>query len=288
MRSFLRNKRSVGHFGREKEMENKPFANNSVIITGASLGIGREVALQLAAQGALLTLAAPNTEQLDEVAELCRGKGAKAIAVTTDISDEEQCKALIMRAAEEYGRIDTLINNAGIADNSRFDAMQSPTVYKMVMDINFWGTLMCTYYALPHLKQTRGRIVVMNSGAGRFPTTPSDIYCASKHALAGFFDALRMELEDTGVTVTSIFPHWVATGISTRSLGSDGQTSPFEKNAISAEACAKVVIKAAAGRVREKFVNPIIKFGLYLKPFFPKMTDRLVRKSFDYTLVQKG
>jgi len=160
-------------------MEDKPFANNSVIITGASLGIGREITLQLAQQGALLTLAAPNTEQLDEVAELCRGKGAKAIAVTTDISQEDQCKALIIRAAEEYGRIDTLINNAGIADNLRFDAWQGPTVFKMVMDVNFWGTLMCTYYALPYLKQTRGRIVVMNSVAGRLPSSPSDIYCAS-------------------------------------------------------------------------------------------------------------
>jgi short-subunit dehydrogenase len=268
-------------------MQKEHFTNLSVIITGASLGIGRELALQLAEQGARLTLAARNTDQLNQVAELCQQKGAKAIVVTTDISQENQCQALIMKAIEEYNQIDILINNAGISHTLRLDEMKSPVYAKSVMDVNFWGSIFCTYYALPYLKQSKGRIIVMNSGAGLFPTTPSSFYCASKHALAGFFDTLRMEIEDSGVTVTTIYPHWVATGISTRAIGSDGKTSPFEKDAISAQKCAKIVLKAVECRKRDVYVNAIIKIGCMLRPFFPKTVDRLVRRSFDYKLYRK-
>jgi short-subunit dehydrogenase len=261
------------------------FINKSIIITGASRGIGRELALQLAEQGAFLTLAARDTDLLAQVAEQCVKKGGKAIAVTTDITIEDQCKTLILRANEEYGQIDVLINNAGIADKSRFEELRSLYSGEMVMRVNFWGSTYCTYYAMPYLKKTKGRIVVINSGAGKFPSPTSIFYGASKHALDGFFDSLRPELQTSGVTVTSIYPDWVATGISTRSLGSDGKSiekmSPHEHSAINAGECAKIIIKAAGKRKRMAFMSFRQRVGYCLRPFFPNLIDHTAGKAFE-------
>lgn len=177
------------------------FFNNSIIITGASQGIGRE---QLAEQGAFLTLTARNADLLNEVAVVFNQKGGKAITVTTDITQKDECRALIERANEEYGQIDTLINNPGIAYKSRLDELEDISSVEMVMQVIFWGSVYCTYYAIPYLKKSKGRIVVVNSGGGKFATPTSSFYGASKHALVGFFDSLRLELENSGVTVTSI------------------------------------------------------------------------------------
>jgi NAD(P)-dependent dehydrogenase (short-subunit alcohol dehydrogenase family) len=149
-------------------MKQDPFLQNSVIVTGASLGIGRQLALQLAEKGAWLTLAARSAEELDRVAGLCRDRGGKAIAVTTDVSDQSQCKVLVERSIDEYGRIDTLINNAGIGMRARFEELPDSSLLETIMRVNFWGGVYCTHYALPHLKETQGRIVVIISGGGKF------------------------------------------------------------------------------------------------------------------------
>jgi short-subunit dehydrogenase len=261
------------------------LTGKSIIITGASRGIGRELALQLAEQGAFLTLAARDMDLLTQVVEQCVKKGGKAIAVNTDITIEDQCKMLILRAHEEYGQIDVLINNAGIADKARFEELRSLSSGEMVMRVNFWGSIYCTYYAIPYLKETKGRIVVINSGAGKFPAPTSIFYGASKHALDGFFDSLRPELQTSGVTVTSIYPDWVATGISTRSLGSDGKTtekvSPHEYNAINANKCAKIILKAAGKRKRKTFMSMRQRIGYFLRPLFPNLIDHIAGNFFD-------
>jgi short-subunit dehydrogenase len=267
-------------------MSKRTFQNNSIVVTGASQGIGRELALQLAEQGASLTLAARNVDLLNQVASLCNQKGGKAIAVIADISQRDQCNVLIERANEEYGRIDTLINNAGIGINSRFDELKDISVGEKVMQVNFWGSIYCTYYALPYLKATQGRIVVINSGGGgKFVTPNASFYGASKHALVGFFDSLRLELENSGVTITTIYPDWVATGISTRSLGSDGKPIGImvshEKGALQADLCAKAIIKAVEKRKRDFYMSSKIKLGIVLKPLFPKMIDQISRGFFE-------
>jgi short-subunit dehydrogenase len=266
-------------------MQNKPFQGNSIIITGASQGIGRELALQLAEQGAFLTLAARNTDLLNQVASLCNQKCGKAIAVITDISQKDQCNELIKRANEEYGRLDTLINNAGISFGSRFDQSEDISVGEKVMQVNFWGSIYCTYYALPFLKESKGRIVVINSGAGKFVSPNSSYYGASKHALVGFYDSLRLEIENSGVTVTSIYPDWVATGISSRALGSDGKPlgiiSSHEKGARQADLCAKSIIEAAEKRKRDLYMSSSQKVGNILRPLFPKMIDQIVRSYWE-------
>lgn len=266
-------------------MPSKIFRDHSIVITGASQGIGRELALQLAEQGAFLTLAARNAELLNEVALLCNQKGGKAIAVTADISQKDQCNLLMERANQEYGRIDSLINNAGIGIYSRFDELKDLTIGEKVMQVNFWGSIYCTYYALPYLKSTKGRIAVINSGAGKFVTPTSSFYGASKHALVGFFDSLRIELENSGVTITTIYPDWVATGISTRALDSNGKPAGIldshEKGALQADLCAKAIIKAVERRKRDLFMSPAQKIGNFLRPLFPNMVDQISRGFFE-------
>ena len=261
------------------------FSGKSVIITGASRGIGRELALQLADQGAYLTLAARDADLLYQTADLCRKKGGKAITVTTDVSIEQQCQALISRAYEEFGQIDMLINNAGIADKARFEDLSGLSAGETVMRVNFWGSVYCTYYALPFLKRTEGRIVVLNSGAGKFPTPTSIFYGASKHALDGFFDTLRFEIKASGVTVTSIYPGWVATGFSTRPVGFDGKytggVNPHENGAIRPDQCAKIIINSAEKRKAIAFLSKDVKTGYMLKPFLPEMVDKVAGKFFE-------
>ena len=264
-------------------MQQEPFLQNSVIVTGASLGIGRHLALQLAEKGAWLVLAARSADELDRVAGLCRDRGGKAIAVTTDVSDHSQCKALIERSIEEYGRIDTLINNAGIGMRARFDELPDLSLMETIMRINFWGSVYCTHYALQHLRATKGRIVVIISGGGKFVTPGACGYGASKHALVGFFDTLRIELAESGVSVTAIYPDWVATGITARAPGADGRPVgnivAHEQGAMLPEACARLILKAAAKRRREA-MSPRHKLGLLFAPIFPGFVDEIAVRAF--------
>ena len=262
-----------------------PFSGKSVIITGASRGIGKELALQLSDQGAYLTLAARDAVLLDQTADLCGKKGGRSITVTTDVSIERQCQVLISRAYEEYGRIDMLINNVGVVDKAAFEDLSSFTQGETVMNVNFWGSVYCTHYALPFLKLTNGRIVVLNSGAGKFPTPTSIFYGASKHALDGFFDTLRYELKTSGVTITSIYPNWIATGISTRPAGSEGKytskVNPHENGAMCPDQCANIIITSAEKRKAMVFLSFDTKVGYLLKPFFPKTIDKVSGKFFE-------
>jgi len=259
------------------------FFENSVIVTGASLGIGRQLALQLARQGAWLTLASRSTVELEKVAGLCREAGARAIAVTTDVADQKQCESLVERCMLEYGRIDTLVNNAGIGMRVRFDQLPDMAVLEKVMRTNYWGSVYCTYYALPHLKETKGRIVAVLSG-GAVAVTPHAIgYGASKHALAGFFNTLRIELAGSGVSVITTYPVWVATGITGRALLANGK--PFgnigiqEQGAMPPEDCARQILKAAARRKRD-MMPLLLRLNLIFSPIIPGIVDRIVTRVF--------
>jgi Short-chain alcohol dehydrogenase of unknown specificity len=133
------------------------FRDNVVIITGASAGIGLEVARQLSAQGAKLVLAAREPDLLEVAAQACRALGGQVIAVQTDVSDSEQCRRLIEAAAEAFGRIDTLVNNAGISMHARFDQLSDVHAVDRITSINYFGSVYCTWYALPYLKRSRGK-----------------------------------------------------------------------------------------------------------------------------------
>lgn len=264
-------------------MKETVFQENVIIITGASFGIGKQLALQLADHRAWLSITARNAEKLEEVSKQCSQRGGRVIAMPTDIADQSQCQNLIERTVAEYGRIDTLINNAGIGLVSRFDELQDLCLFEKVIQINFFGSVYCTYYALPYLKKNQGRLVGVSSLRGKFPSATADGYGASKHAMAGFFDSLRIELTNSGISVTMIYPGWVSTGISSRALRADGnitgEISEHEKGAMPVDTCARIIIHAVAKRKREVVMTFQGKFGLWLRLLAPRVIDKISAKS---------
>lgn len=263
-------------------MTDSVFKDNVVIITGASAGIGLEISKKLAGQGASLVLAARNPQLLAEAAEVCRSLGAKAVAVPTDVSDRDQCRSLIDRALSEFGRIDTLINNAGISMHARFDELHDIDAIERITAINYFGAVYCTWYALPHLKKTRGRLVAVSSLTGKNGVPTRTLYAGTKHAMAGFFDSLRIELRDEGVSVTVIYPGFVATDIAERALGPDGKplgTRPVNKNAImTVEECARQTVEAVAHRKREVIMTGRARLGMLVKALWPDIVDRIAER----------
>jgi NADP-dependent 3-hydroxy acid dehydrogenase YdfG len=261
------------------------FKDNVVIVTGASSGIGREVALQLAGQGAKLSLAARDVDRLEQVAAECRTRGGQALVVKTDVAIEAECRALIDRAVSEYGRIDTLINNAGISMWARFDQLQDLSILEQIIRVNYLGAAYCTFYALPHLKQSKGRLVAVSSLAGKNGIPTRSGYAASKHAMAGFFDSLRIELADAGVSVTVIYPGFVTSEIRTRAFGTDGQplkTSPVhEAEVMTPQECARLIINAMAKRRREEVMTLRGKLGLWFKLIAPGLVDRMAKRAIE-------
>jgi NAD(P)-dependent dehydrogenase (short-subunit alcohol dehydrogenase family) len=260
---------------------------NVVVLTGASSGIGRALARQLAEQGAWLALAARSADELEETVREClaagRRAGARAVAVPTDVADEAQCRALVERAVAEYGRLDTLVNNAGISMWARFDALRDLEGIERIMRVNYLGAVHCTFHALPHVKRTRGRLVAVSSLAGKAGIPTRTGYAASKHAMAGFFDSLRIELADEGVSVTMIYPGFVATGVRRHAVGPDGRPlgeSPVQEDAVmTADACAARIVRATARREREVVMTARGRIGQWLRLVAPGLTDRIAARA---------
>lgn len=259
------------------------FHGNAVLLTGASRGIGREMALQLASQGARLALASREAAPLEAVAAECRARGGEAVALAADVADKAQCARLVAGAVEALGRLDTLINNAGLGMWARFDEVRDLSIFERLMQVNYLGSVYCTWHALPHLKETRGRIVGISSLTGKTGVPTRSGYAASKHAMAGFFDSLRIELAETGVTVTMIYPGFVATEIRERAFGADGRPlgkSPVrEAEVMTAETCARLTLQAAASRRRELVMTRRGRFGMWLKVFAPGLVDRIAARA---------
>jgi short-subunit dehydrogenase len=259
------------------------FKDKVVVITGASSGIGRELAYQLAEQGAWLSLAARNGERLATVAGECQARGGKAIAIVTDVSEQPQCAELIRRTVDHYHRIDMLVNNAGITMWANFEDVSDISFYEQIIRVNYLGSVYCTYYALPFLKKTKGQIIGISSLTGKNGVPKRSGYAASKHAMVGFFDTLRIELAEYGIGITMIYPDFVATETHKRALGADGKAigkSPVRGSEVmSAERCAKLIIQAAATRKRELIMTWRGKVGLWVKLIAPGVVDRVAKKA---------
>lgn len=264
-------------------MASQPFTENVTIITGASSGIGEALAYQMAQQGAWLALAGRNEPRLESVSEKCRSLGGKSLCIPADVTDPEQCRRLVEQTVHAYGRIDTLINNAGITMWARFEEVQDLSIFEQIMRTNYLGSVYCTYYALSYLKQTHGRLVAISSMTGKAGVPTRSGYAASKHAMVGFFDTLRIELAPYGVTVTIIYPDFVKTETRVRALGPDGKSigkSPVhEEKVMTAEECARLALNVIARRQREDIQTLRGKFGQWLKLIAPGMVDQIARNA---------
>jgi short-subunit dehydrogenase len=259
--------------------------DNVVAITGASRGIGAELARQLAAKGARLVLAARNEKELEAVAEECRKLGAPVVSVKADVAIDRDCQAIVAGAVLAFGRLDTLVNNAGATMWARFEDIHDLSILERIMQVNYMGAVYCTHHALPRLRESGGRIVGISSLAGRVGVPTRTGYSASKHAMTGFFDSLRIELADSGITVTMIYPGFVATGIRANAAGPDGKpilVSPVKEGEVmSVEDCARRIVKAIERREREVVMTARGKIGLWLKLIAPSLIDRIAKRAIE-------
>jgi len=261
------------------------FTDKVIVITGASEGIGRALALALAPQKPKLVLSARNAERLESLAGECRALGAEALPVAADVTMQAQCSQLIQRGADAFGAIDALVVNAGATMWCRLDQMEDLGVLEKVMAVNYMGAAYCTAAALPWLKKSRGRIVAVASVAGLTGVPERTGYSASKHAMVGFFDSLRIELADSGVSVTVIAPDFVVTQIHRRALGADGaplgETPMQEGRIMTAEACAQLIVGAMEKRQRLLITSRRGKLGRWFKLFAPGLIDRIAKKAIE-------
>ena len=251
--------------------------NKVIVITGASSGIGRALAREFASRGSKLALAARRTELLDELrAEL---PGTDILIQTTDVSQETDCRHLMEETIKRFGRIDVLINNAGISMRALFEEVDLKVI-RQLMDVNFYGTVYCTKYALPHLLKSKGSLVGVISIAGYVGLPGRTGYSASKFAIRGFLDTLRIENLKKGLHVLVAAPGFTASEVRSVALTSDGsqqgETPRDESRMMSSEECARHIAGAIKKRKRELILTFTEgKLTVLLGKFFPALLDRL-------------
>jgi short-subunit dehydrogenase len=257
-----------------------------IIITGASSGIGKALATEFAARGAKLSLGARNSEQLKVISEQLKANSEKLFQVkleilttTTDVTIETNCKNLINRTIDRFGRIDVLINNAGISMRALFEEVDLKVIHQ-VMDTNFWGTVYCSKYALPYLLKSKGSLVGMSSVAGYKGLPGRTGYSASKFAINGFMDVVRMENMKKGLHVLVACPGFTASNIRNLSLTKDGtsqgETPLDEDKLMLAGEVARYICDAVVKRKRTLILTTQGKMTVLLNKFFPAFMDRMV------------
>lgn len=255
------------------------FKNKVVVITGASSGIGEAMAYAFDKQGAKVVLAARNIDKLKTVAAKLNNPN---ITVKADVSIEADCKNLIDETIKAFNTINILVNNAGITMRAIFNDADLDVI-KRLMDINFWGTVYCTKYALPHLLKTKGSVVGVSSIAG-FKGLPGRTgYSASKFAMQGFLESLRIENHKTGLHVLIACPGYTASNIRNSGLNKEGkaqgETPLDESKLMSAEEVANHIIKATAKRKKYLVLTGLGKLTVWLNRFFPSFMDGMVYNS---------
>ncbi len=255
-----------------------------VVITGASSGIGKAMAEEFARRGANLVLGARQYVALCELAQgLEKQYNIHAVAVQCDVTVEDDCKFLINQALVTYKSIDVLINNAGISMRALFNDADI-TVLKRLMDVNFWGTVYCTKYALPQIVKNQGSVVGVSSIAGYKGLPGRTGYSASKFAMNGFLDSIRVENLKTGVHVMTACPGFTASNIRNTALTKDGseqsESSMDENKMMSAEAVAKLIVDGVEARKRTIIMTTQGKLTVLLSKFFPSLLDKMVYNVF--------
>lgn len=247
-----------------------------VIITGASSGIGRALACKFASEGSMVVVAARRLERLKSLEN--EFGDDRVLVVQTDVSREEDCKDLIEKTVEKFGTVDVLINNAGVSMRAMFSECDL-SVLKRLMEVNFWGTVYCTKYALPHLVKNGGSLVGVISVAGYIGLPGRTGYSASKFAIRGFLEAIRVEYLKSKLHVLVAAPGFVHSEVRESALLANGSVqgkSPRnEKNMMSAERCAKLIYRAVKHRNREIILTIVEgKLAVFFSKWWPRLVDR--------------
>jgi len=253
-----------------------------VVITGASSGIGKALAEKYAEEGWNVVIAA---RREDRLAELTNKLGNEnVLAVKTDVTQEAECRNLIEKAVEKFGQIDVLINNAGISMRALFHKTEMHVMQRL-MDVNFWGTVYCTKFALRYLLKTKGSLVGVISVGGYLGLPGRSGYSASKFAVRGFLQTIRVENLKTGLHVLVVAPGFTASEIRKSALVSNGDqqgdTPRNEDKMMSADACAAHIFKAVNKRKRELILTFLEgKLTVFLSKFVPGFIDKMSYRMF--------
>jgi len=253
--------------------------NKVIIITGASSGIGKALATEFAKLECKVVIAGRNKDNLTQTYNELKLINDNIHQVVADVSVEDDCKKLIESTINRFEQIDVLINNAGISMRALFETLDLKVI-KSLMDTNFWGTVFCTKYALPWILKTKGSIVAVSSIAGFAPLPARTGYSASKYAIHGFLNTLRVENLHKGLHVLIAAPGFTASNIRKTALVADGsqqgETPKAEEKLMSAEKVASCIVKAIKNRKRTLFLTTQGKLTVLLYKFFPTFTDKLI------------
>lgn len=255
-----------------------------VLITGGSSGIGRATALRVAKLGARVALAARTPEPLEAVAGEVQALGAEVLTIPTDIGDAAQCQRMVTTTVERFGQLDALINSAGISLRGPFEPT-TPATTERVFRVNVLGTIFATQAAIPHLRKTHGSLIALSSLAGRRGAPSYAIYGASKFAVCGLYEAIRVELADDRIHVGIVCPGFVDTPLRQNQLAPDGQPHqepvkvPFE--VWSADKVAECILYLIRTRKSEIYLPWFVRYYIALDNLtHQSFSDRILRQRF--------
>lgn len=249
-----------------------------VVVTGASSGIGEALVREYAARGARVVLGARSLQKLQLIVGDIRSKGGQAVYCPMDVTREDECRQLIAMAVSEYGGVDVLVCNAGLSMRALFDQVDLEVLHRL-MDVNFWGTVYCTKYALPYLQASHGSLVGISSVAGLHGLPGRTGYSASKYAMTGFLETLRIENLKKGVHVMIACPGFTASNVRFSALTADGssqgETPRDESKMMRSEEVARLVIRGVEKRKRLCLMETEGRATHFIKKFAPAFLDRM-------------
>ena len=268
----------------------RDFRGKVVVVTGAAGGLGRALCVRFGVAGSRVVALDRDAASLAGLLDHLRGQGITAIAEVCDVSREEDCDRAMSAAIQAFGGIDVLVNNAGITHRSAF-ARTQPEVIRRVMAVNFFGALHCTHAALERLLARRGMIIVISSVAGFAPLIARTGYAASKHALHGFFDSLRTEVEPLGLKVLLVCPSFIETGIEKNALAGDGNPASHPQSIVGTratpDAMAGKIFAAAAKERRLLLPDAVSRSSWWLSRLAPGFYERLMAKKLGREMVAR-
>ena len=254
------------------------FKDKVVIVTGASSGIGLASAKLFGSYGARVVMAARSLERMQELACEVSPDPGKVLCVRADVSVEEDCRSLVEKTVEKFGGVDILVNNAGVSMRAMFKDLDLKVI-RTLMEVNFWGTVYCTKYALPWLLKSKGSVVGIVSIAGYTALPARTGYSASKYAIRGFLDTIRIEHLKDGLNVLTFAPGYTSSMVRRNALTADGsaqgETPLDESRLMSAEEVARRLAKALYRRRSQVTLTFLGRLTIFAHRFFPRFTDRM-------------
>lgn len=268
-------------------MKNKPFQDKVIVVTGAASGIGAAVCKKFACEGAKIGLLDMDERGLRSFENELKANGTEAISFKCDVTREKECESAIKKIIKHFGGIDILVNNAGITQRGAFVDTQI-SVYKKVMDVNFFGSLYCTKAAIQSIISRKGQIIVIESIAGIAPLLGRTGYSASKHALHGLFTSLRTEIKDAGAHVMIVCPGFIKTNLQTRALGPDCKVTKRPQSTLgkqdTPENVANAIYKGAIKRKHLLVLTFVGKIGYWISRFAPIFYENQMAKKLQSEL----